>query len=523
MVSLYRPGPMDNIPRYINVKHGREDPEYLHPLLEPVLAETNGVIIYQEQVMRIAQDLAGYSLGGADLLRRAMGKKIKAEMDAQREVFIDGAVERGIGKKLATTIFDQVAKFASYGFNKSHAAAYALLAYHTAYLKANHAVEFYAASMTMDCGNQDKLNLYRQEIVKSGIPVLPPDVNFSFATFVVEEPGAENGQEQAGIRYALAAIKGVGAHAIEQLTEERDANGPFSDLFDLTARVGTGVLNRRLLEAMIKAGALDAFDDNRQRLVSAIDAALRYGAAHAEQEASTQESLFGAGMGSVDLPKPKLPEIDDLPVLERLQQEFSVLGFYLSAHPLDGYRSSLARMDVVDADQLLHHGNKRVKLAGVVLGKQERTTARSRFAFVQLSDPTGTYEITIFSELLGRARDLLEGDQPLLVEGEVRLDGDIVKILASSIDALDHAVSNGKARSGSAAGRIAIRLADPSAADKVGRLLGPHGDGSACVRLVLALDDAEEVTIDLGEQHRLALGRRIDLERQAGVLSVSDC
>ena len=521
MVSLYRPGPMDNIPRYINVKHGREDPEYLHPMLEPILAETNGVIIYQEQVMRIAQDLAGYSLGGADLLRRAMGKKIKAEMDAQREVFIEGAVARGITKKLATTIFDQVAKFASYGFNKSHAAAYALLAYHTAYLKANHAVEFYAASMTMDRGNQDKLNLFRQEIAKTGIPLLPPDINRSYATFVVEDPDAENGQDRPGIRYALAAIKGVGAQAVESMTAERDANGRFEDLFDLTARVGTGVLNRRILEAMIKAGALDGFDDNRQRLMASIDAALRYGAAHAEQEASTQESLFGAGLGAADLPKPRIPEIDDLPQLERLQQEFSVLGFYLSAHPLDGYRSSLARMNVVNAEDLLSCGGQRVKLAGVVLGKQERTTARSRFAFVQLSDPTGTYEITLFSELLSTARDLLEGDRPLLIEGEVRLDGDVVKVMGNAVKELDQAVSGGRTRA--VAGRVAVRLADAGAACKVSRLLGPHGDGSAGVRLVLALDEAEEVTIDLGERHRLALGRRIDLERQAGVVSVSDC
>ncbi|NJO38573.1 MAG: hypothetical protein HC871_14405 [Rhizobiales bacterium] len=512
---------MDNVPRYINVKHGREDPEYLHPLLEPILAETNGVIIYQEQVMRIAQDLAGYSLGGADLLRRAMGKKIKAEMDAQREVFIDGAVERGIGRALATTIFDQVAKFASYGFNKSHAAAYALLAYHTAYLKANHAVEFYAASMTMDRGNQDKLNLFRQELAKVGIPLLPPDINRSESTFIVEDPNHQNRQEKPGIRYALAAIKGVGAQAVDLITAERDANGPFEDLFDLTARLGPGVWNRRLLEAMIKAGALDAFDDNRQRLMSAIDSALRFGAAHAEQEASAQESLFGAGLGSENLPKPKIQDVDDLPVLERLQQEFSVLGFYLSAHPLDGHRASLARMKVVNAEDLPHCGNQRVKLAGIVLGRQERTTARSRFAFVQLSDPTGTYEITVFSELLSSARDLLDGDQPLLVEGEVRLDGDIVKVLASSLQALDQAVAGGRARA--IAGRVAVRLADASAACRVSRLLGPHGDGSAGVRLVLALDNAEEVTIALGDRHKLALGRRVDLERQAGVLSVSDC
>lgn len=471
--------------------------------------------------MQIAQDLAGYSLGGADLLRRAMGKKIKAEMDAQREVFIEGAVARKITKKLATTIFDQVAKFASYGFNKSHAAAYALLAYHTAYLKANHAVEFYAASMTMDRGNQDKLNLFRQEIVKVGIPLLPPDINRSFSTFVVEDPDAENGQTTPGIRYALAAIKGVGAQAIDLISEERNVKGRFHDIFDLAARVGTGVLNKRLLEAMIKAGALDAFDDNRQRLMACIEPALRYGAAHAEQEASEQESLFGAGLGATDLPKPRCPEVDDVPLLDRLQQEFDVLGFYLSAHPLDGYRTSLDRMNVVSADQLTNHGGQRVKLAGIILGKQERTTARSRFAFVQLSDPTGTYEITIFSELLGQARDKLEGNQPLLVEGEVRLDGDIVKILASSIQILDEAVSRGGAKS--AAGRVQIKLADIEAADKVSQILGPHGDGSARVRLILPIDHGEEVAIDLGSSHRLALGRRVDLERQAGVLGISDC
>jgi len=308
---------------------------------------------------------------------------------------------------------------------------------------------------------------------------------------------------------------------LASLSAERDANGRFEDLFDLTARLGTGVLNRRILEALIKAGALDAFDENRQRLISGIDAALRFGAAHAEQEASSQESLFGAGLGAENLPKPNLPEVEDLPVLERLQQEFSVLGFYLSAHPLDGYRSSLTRMKVVNADQLLHCGNQRVKLAGIVLGKQERTTARSRFAFVQLSDPTGTYEITLFSELLGQARDLLDGNQPLLIDGDVKLDGDIAKILATSVQSLDHAVTSG--RRSSVAGRVAVRLVDAAAADKVGRLLGPHGNGSAKVRLVLALDEREEVTIDLGDQHKLALGRRVDLERQSGVLSVSDC
>jgi DNA polymerase-3 subunit alpha len=256
MNALYRPGPMDNIPRYINCKHGIEQPEYLHPLLEPILKETYGVIVYQEQVQQLAREIAGYSLGGADLLRRAMGKKIKSEMDAQREVFIEGAGRRGIPQKLATTIFEQVAKFASYGFVKAHATAYALLAYQTAYLKANHPLEFFAAVMTMERANHDKLNLFRQELTRFGIPLLPPDINRSEANFSVE-----GGPEGGAIRYALAAIRGVGVQAVEGLVSERAAGGPFADLFDLAARAGSGV-NRRLLESLIKAGALDGLEAN---------------------------------------------------------------------------------------------------------------------------------------------------------------------------------------------------------------------------------------------------------------------
>ena len=415
MNALYRPGPMDNIPRYINCKHGTEQPEYLHPLLEPILKETYGVIIYQEQVMQIARELAGYSLGGADLLRRAMGKKIKAEMDAQREVFIDGASQRGVGQRLSATIFEQVAKFASYGFPKAHATAYALLAYQTAYLKANHPVEFFAAAMTMDRGNQDKLSLYRQEIARCGIRLLPPDVNHGDANFTVED-----GPDGPAIRYALAALRGVGVQAVEALVAERNAAGPFVDMFDMTARTGGRVLNRRLLEALIRAGALDSLHGNRRALLDGVELALRYGNAHAAQAASDQTSLFGGLSGHAQLPKPALPAVEDFPVLERLQQEFEALGFHLSAHPLDGYRTSLEKLGVVLSDQLPAYGGQRVKLAGVVLGKQERSTPRSRFAFVQLSDPGGTFEVTVFAELLSRSRARLEAGDPLLIEGEVR-------------------------------------------------------------------------------------------------------
>jgi DNA polymerase-3 subunit alpha len=516
MNALYRPGPMDNIPRFINCKNGIEQPEYLHPLLEPILRETSGVIIYQEQVMQIARELAGYSLGGADLLRRAMGKKIKAEMDAQREVFIEGAIKRDISQKLATTIFEQVAKFASYGFPKAHATAYALLAYHTAYLRAHHPLEFFAAAMTMDRANQDRLGLYRQDLARAGIDLLPPDINRSYPGFAVE-----HGPNDGAVRYALAAIRGVGAQAALQLVAERDGAGPFADLFDLVARVGARVLNRRLLEALIKAGALDQLDDNRQRLLGAIDLALRYGLAHAEQATSDQTSMFGSLLEQPQLPKPRLPEVADSPVLERLQQEFDVLGFYLTAHPLDGYWPSLARLGVVPSAELDTVAGQRVRLAGVVLGRQERATARSRFAFLQLSDPSGTFEVTLFAEQLSRTREHLETGRPVLIEGDVRQDGDVIKVLASSVAPLDMALDLARGN-GHAADRVEVKLADSTVAGELEDLLGAAPGSSVRVRLVVPLEGGGEVTIDLGDNHRLALMRRPDLERRSGVLRVVD-
>src|SRR5260221_546026 len=268
-------------------KPAQKRPAYLSPTLEPILKETHGIMIYQEQVMRIAQVLSGYTLGGADLLRRAMGKKIKAEMDGQRKLFIDGAVARGVAERVAEHIFDQVAKFAGYGFNKSHAAAYALVAYQTAYLKANHPVEFLAALMTLDMGNTDKLNVFRGECDRLGIKLLPPDINRSEVTFAVEAT-----PQGDAIRYALAAVKGVGAQAMRQLVEERKATGPFKDLFDFARRLDVKSFNRRQLECLGKAGALDGLNRNRAQTVAAGDLLLRPAAAVADERESQQVNLF---------------------------------------------------------------------------------------------------------------------------------------------------------------------------------------------------------------------------------------
>jgi DNA polymerase III subunit alpha len=520
LVSLYRPGPMDNIPRYTNVKHGIEDPQYLHPLLKPILEETNGVIIYQEQVMEIAKQLAGYTLGGADLLRRAMGKKIKAEMDAQREVFIDGCTRNGIKKDLARTIFEQVAKFASYGFNKSHAAAYALLAYQTAYLKANHAVEFFAAAMTTEMANHDKLAAFRQEMRARAIPLYPPDVNASGARFAPED-----GPEGRGVRYALCAIKGVGAAAVEALAEERTARGPFEDAFDVAERMGPRWLNKRLLESMVRAGAFDRLHPCRRAHVDCAEAILRHAAAAAAGAAddASQVSLFGDALPAKP-PRPKLAAGEDWPALERLQTEFDVLGLYLSAHPLDGYASALARLNVATGDKLRAIAaageGARLSVAGIVVAKFERVTERTRLCRVILSDATAQFEVTLFAELLAQVRELLDGHDPLLMEVDARVDGDNLRLTAHRVQRLDDVADRGRG-----AGAVEIRLATPAAALRLKPLLqrqpAARGGGGARVRLVVPLH-GEEAVVTLPEAYLLASGQRVDVERMEGVVAVSD-
>ncbi len=523
MVSLYRPGPMDNIPRYIAVKHGREDPAYLHPKLEPILKETNGVIIYQEQVMQIARDLAGYSLGGADLLRRAMGKKIKAEMDQQREVFVTGAVARGLPDGLANTIFDQVAKFASYGFNKSHAAAYALLAYQTAYVKAHHPLAFFAAAMTMDRGNHARLANAREEMVRLGIPLLGPDVNRSGVMFAIETVDREDGTRGPGaVRFALAAIKGVGEQAMAALVDERDANGPFADLFDLAARLGPKVLNRRLLEGLIRAGALDGFGPNRAVHLAAIDAALRYGAAMADAQVADQAGLFDHFGADVAIPRPKLPDVAPLPQLQVLEEEHAVLGFFLSAHPLDGCRAALDRIGVAAIAELVPlvtDGRQRiVKLAGIVTAKQERNGARGRFAFVTLSDPSGQVEITVYGDLLAQVRELFEKTDPLVLHVEARADGDDLRLIAQD------AVPMAEALDGTASWvEIEVDLAERAVIDRVLAKLSPAAQGAARVRLVVpGAEPTERVVLQLPDTAVLAFAQRADVAALQGVRAVTD-
>jgi DNA polymerase-3 subunit alpha len=513
VVALYRPGPMENIPSYIKRKHGEEAPDYLHPLLEGILKETYGIMIYQEQVMQIAQVLSGYTLGGADLLRRAMGKKIKAEMDAQRTTFIEGAEKNGVKKDKASSIFDQVDKFAGYGFNKSHAAAYALVCYQTAYLKANHPVEFFAATMTLDMGNVEKLNGYRRDLDKLGIQLLPPDVTRSSAEFTVEK----SADGKKAIRYALAAVKGVGREAMARLATEREDHGPFRDLFDFAERLDQRVLNKRLVESLVKAGAFDTLNKNRAQTFGAIEALLRHSQATHESRGSNQNNLFGDDTAQR---RPQLPKVPDWAPMERLQQEFSAIGFYLSSHPLAAYDRSLQRLGVVraaDLPTLLARGTPgRIKLAGTVIDRMERVSAKgNRFAFVQCSDQSGAFELTCFSEVLSSKRNLLEAGQAILVSADGRLDGEQVKLMAQSVEKLEDAVAN------SAAG-LRIAISDPAALDALRKTLeGKRGRGR--VTIVVSVPEEEaEAEVALPGTYSIAGGLRDIIGMLPGVAQVEE-
>ena len=509
LVALYRPGPMENIPKYVACKHEREKPEVLHETIEPVVKDTYGVIIYQEQVMQIAQVFAGYSLGQADLLRRAMGKKIKAEMDAQRDIFVKGAMDKGVTKERASYVFDLVDKFAGYGFNKAHSAGYALVAYQTAYLKANYPVEFLAASMTYDMGNTDKLNVFRQELQRLDIALLPPDINRSAPDFDVEVQ--DDGS--AAIRYALAALKNVGANAMAAVVAERRAKGPFKSLADFAHRLDAKLINKRQVENLACAGAFDALNPNRAQVCHAAETIVRHASAAASERESAQVSLFGAA-GDSGPPALPLAPIEDWPGMERLRHEFDAIGFYLSAHPLDTYGTTLEKVKASTYTQLKESGaSGHYTLAGIVVGKREINNRKGhRMAFVQFSDATGVYEVTLFSETLGQCRELLEGGQTLLlrVAAEHR-DGDEPRLTAQSLEPLDNAAA--RASSG-----LDLHLTSPGPLESLKSLLAREGRGRGHIRLILALDDGQEVEFDLGQSYRLSPEVRQAIKAVPGVV-----
>jgi DNA polymerase-3 subunit alpha len=433
LISLYRPGPMKNIDLFANVKHGREQPDYLHPTLQPILEETYGVIVYQEQVMQIAQVLSGYSLGEADLLRRAMGKKQPAEMAKQKTRFIDGAKERGVNENLAAHIFDLVEEFAGYGFNKSHAAAYAVVAYHTAFLKAHFPVDFLAASMSLDLSNSDKLASFHQDARRIGVTVLAPDINASEADFSVEPI-----EEGHAVRYALGAVRNVGLAAMEAVVAERK-RAKFKSLHDFAERLDAKAINKRQLENLAKSGALDPLEPDRARALAAAEILTAYAQRVAEERASAQTSLFGSDEPSA---RPNFPKVPTWSAQDRLDAERESVGFYLSGHPLSDFFADSEDRYRTYAD-ILEEGETEPRayaMAGVVRRVQYRPAmSGGTLAFVSLSDPTGDYEAMVMPEHVNSARERLEVGKPLVFRGRVRWrDGDL-KLAADTFEPVEAA------------------------------------------------------------------------------------
>ncbi len=514
VVALYRPGPMENIKDYVARKHHPELISYMHPDLEPVLAETYGIMIYQEQVQQAARVLAGYTLGGADILRRAMGKKIQAEMDQQRQIFVSGSMKNGLSENLASDVFDQISAFAGYGFNKSHAAAYALVSYQTAYLKANYPVEFLAASMALEVGSTEKLAVFRQECHQKNIAILPPDLNASGASFTVEPVDGE-----LSIRYALGAVKNVGVEAMSRLAESRLANGKFTSLLDFLKRIPREVSNRRQMENLLRAGAFDCLHNNRRELLQNMDILLAYADSLRREAESSQDNLFGGG-GDAASDAIRLQPCEDWTAMDRLKEEFEALGLYLSAHPLDTYANQLSRLRVTSSAELramieARRIQPRVNLAGSVTTKQVRVSQRgNKFAFVQFTDQTGVFELTFFSDVLTESMQLLDSEKPLLVTANLKLEENGPRLLAVRVQLLDDAIA-------ALHGGIGIWVQDQKPLEQIRKLLVADGPGKAEVKLNIMVKN-HTVSIALSGYYKLSGNFRQNLRRVPGVLDVQE-
>ncbi|MBN8475117.1 DNA polymerase III subunit alpha [Sulfuritalea sp.] len=471
--ALYRPGPMDFIPTFIARKHGRERVVYPHPSLEPVLANTYGIMVYQEQVMQTAQVAARYSLGGADLLRRAMGKKKPEEMAKQREIFVKGAAENSIGAETANEIFDTMEKFAGYGFNKSHAAAYSLVAYQTGWLKRHHPAAFAAATLSSEMANTDKVQFFHQDAIDNGLVFLPPDVNESGIRF--------RPVDGKTIRYGLGAIKGTGEAALSVILRARESGGPFKDLFDFCRRIDKRVANRRVIEALIRAGAFDAVDDHRAKLLASAGVALE--AAEQAERNAMQGGLFDTGGGAQE----DTVHYADVPrwsEREQLMNEKPALGFFFSGHPYHAYAEELSAFVKRRLGQL-EPQREPVLLAGVVMSTRTQMTRRGKMAVVQLDDGTTQLEVTVFNELWEAERAKIRDDELLLVEGKVQKD-DFSGGLRITADKL-HTLAEARGRY---ARGLRLTMNGGSDAKRLQAMLAPFRNGPCPVRLAYSNGDA---------------------------------
>jgi DNA polymerase-3 subunit alpha len=508
LISLYRPGPMDSIDEYVDCKMGRR-PIKILPGLEDALNETYGVIVYQEQVMQIARTLAGYSMGEADLLRRAMGKKKKEEMDQQRARFLTGAAERNLAQDDADDMFERMAKFAGYGFNKCHAAPYALIAYQTAWLKANTPVEFFAASMSLDLSNTDKLAVFYQDAKRQGVAIAAPDINRSGADFEVSD---------GKVFYALGAVRNVGRHAMEHVVEVRRAGGAFTDIVDFVERIDPRQVNKRALESLARAGAFDAIHRNRAQIVAAADSLIAYAQSVAADRASSQESLFGE---QAEASRPRLPKVEAWNPVRELDEELAAVGFYLSGHPLGDMVDVLRRHRTtfyVDAVAAAVVGAEAFRMVGMVRRKQERSSATisgGKFAFVTLSDPTGEYEVMFQPETLRRCRDLLEPGASIVLRVRAKANDGEVRFFADDAEPLDRAIE--KVSAG-----LRIHLSPGvTEVDVLKARLKPQATGGA-VNFVAAFPGGREVEVRLPGKYQLDPAMRGALKIAPGVALLED-
>ncbi len=467
MNALYRPGPMDNIPLFIARKQGQSPIVYDHPLLEPILANTYGIMVYQEQIMEVARVMAGYSLGQADLLRRAMGKKKKDVMEKERARFVAGATANGIEAATAEQVFDTMEKFASYGFNKSHSAAYSLVAFRTAYLKANYPAQYMCAVLAHNQGDIDKISFFIEECRRMGLVVMPPDVNESQYQFSVSYPEGP-GVGRPIIRFGLAAIKGVGEGVAQAILEERRVGGPFTSLFDLTTRVPYQQLGKRVLEWLAYAGALDNLaggelkrwhyfpPDDQPDAPGALDLAITFGRQVQEQKNSAQASLFGEATGTAQLQPPPIPPREPWPLIKALNHEKDVIGFYLSAHPLDIYRFELERARTCTLAELDQHRNKRVRVGGIVTAVRERLSKKgTKFGIFTLEDYSGATEFVLYADDYAKHKGYLETNSSVFLTAEYLPkfnDPDAYELKIRDVRLLDKLLDDSK-------GTLTLRLA----------------------------------------------------------------
>lgn len=433
MNALYRPGPMQFIPEYIDRKHGQSEVEYPHPDLEELLKPTYGIMIYQEQIMKAAQIIANYSLGEADLLRRAMGKKKQKVMAKQRKVFTERAIENGVSESKAEELFDIMAEFANYGFNKSHSAAYSVVAYQTAFFKANYTPEYMAAVLTHNMGDIDKVSKFIEECYHNGITVDPPNINTGAGKFV-----AVDGR----IQYGMEAIKGVGSNAVEEVVKERRENGMFESVYDFARRIDSRICNKRTLESLIQAGAFDELNRNRRQLLENMEVIISYGSRVQEMENSNQSDLFGDGTGSASaIDEPVLDEVHPWSNIERLNKERELIGFYLSGHPLSKYKEDVEMFcsHTLDAKEMESLPNRTdVRCAGIITQVKRVTDKKGRpFAFLQMEDLHGTVEVIAFNEVYDRSLGMIQVDTLVVVDGSIDTRRGKPQIIANSFERIE--------------------------------------------------------------------------------------